>query len=107
MGHGSFQAVDIWGKRTHTHAHTHPFLISCVFAFLEGATPEFQLAYEAELGSSPTHNELWSLAVEKRQRPAIPTAWKSFGQVNPMLAYLNITSVLRNMYRIVMLLHHL
>ncbi|XP_078238733.1 anti-Muellerian hormone type-2 receptor-like isoform X2 [Pogona vitticeps] len=53
----------------------------CSALFPEGATPEFQLAYEAELGSSPTHNELWSLAVEKRQRPAIPTAWKSFGQV--------------------------
>uniref|UniRef100_A0ABM5FP69 receptor protein serine/threonine kinase n=1 Tax=Pogona vitticeps TaxID=103695 RepID=A0ABM5FP69_9SAUR len=53
----------------------------CSALFPEGATPEFQRAYEAELGSSPTHSELWSLAVEERQRPAIPTAWKSFGQV--------------------------
>ncbi|XP_072847197.2 anti-Muellerian hormone type-2 receptor isoform X5 [Pogona vitticeps] len=53
----------------------------CSALFPEGATPEFQRAYEAELGSNPTHSDLWSLAVEERQRPAIPTAWKSFGQV--------------------------
>ncbi|XP_013376416.1 PREDICTED: anti-Muellerian hormone type-2 receptor isoform X5 [Chinchilla lanigera] len=37
--------------------------------------PPFQLAYEAELGSSPTTCELWALAVEERRRPYIPSTW--------------------------------
>ncbi|XP_051016387.1 anti-Muellerian hormone type-2 receptor [Acomys russatus] len=37
--------------------------------------PPFQLAYEAELGSSPSACELWALAVEERKRPNIPSTW--------------------------------
>ncbi|XP_075757726.1 anti-Muellerian hormone type-2 receptor isoform X1 [Pelodiscus sinensis] len=44
--------------------------------------PPFQLAYEAELGSSPTYDELRRLAVEERRRPAIPDAWRRAGQVS-------------------------
>ncbi|XP_034648566.1 anti-Muellerian hormone type-2 receptor isoform X3 [Trachemys scripta elegans] len=43
--------------------------------------PPFQLAYEAELGSSPTYGELRRLAVEERRRPAIPDSWRGTGQV--------------------------
>ncbi|XP_042848330.1 anti-Muellerian hormone type-2 receptor isoform X4 [Panthera tigris] len=40
--------------------------------------PPFQLAYEAELGSTPTTCELWTLAVEERRRPYIPSTWHCF-----------------------------
>nr|XP_019580016.1 PREDICTED: anti-Muellerian hormone type-2 receptor isoform X2 [Rhinolophus sinicus] len=40
--------------------------------------PPFQLAYEAELGSTPTTCELWTLAVEERRRPYIPPTWRCF-----------------------------
>ncbi|XP_015998214.2 LOW QUALITY PROTEIN: anti-Muellerian hormone type-2 receptor [Rousettus aegyptiacus] len=40
--------------------------------------PPFQLAYEAELGSTPTTCELWTLAVEERRRPYIPPTWHCF-----------------------------
>uniref|UniRef100_G3TK14 Anti-Muellerian hormone type-2 receptor n=1 Tax=Loxodonta africana TaxID=9785 RepID=G3TK14_LOXAF len=40
--------------------------------------PSFQLAYEAELGSTPTTCELWALAVEERRRPYIPSTWHCF-----------------------------
>ncbi|XP_033927500.1 anti-Muellerian hormone type-2 receptor [Melopsittacus undulatus] len=37
--------------------------------------PPFRLAYEAELGSSPTGAQLRRLAVDERRRPLIPPAW--------------------------------
>ncbi|XP_074023718.1 anti-Muellerian hormone type-2 receptor [Numenius arquata] len=37
--------------------------------------PAFRLAYEAELGASPTGAQLRQLAVEERRRPLIPPAW--------------------------------
>ncbi|XP_066841684.1 LOW QUALITY PROTEIN: anti-Muellerian hormone type-2 receptor [Anser cygnoides] len=37
--------------------------------------PEFRLAYEAELGASPTAAQLRRLAVDERRRPLIPPAW--------------------------------
>nr|XP_012305747.1 anti-Muellerian hormone type-2 receptor isoform X5 [Aotus nancymaae] len=40
--------------------------------------PPFQLAYEAELGSTPTSDELWALAVQERRRPYIPSTWCCF-----------------------------
>uniref|UniRef100_A0A8C0IMT9 receptor protein serine/threonine kinase n=1 Tax=Chelonoidis abingdonii TaxID=106734 RepID=A0A8C0IMT9_CHEAB len=43
--------------------------------------PPFQLAYEAELGSSPTYGELRRLAVEERRRPAISDSWRGTGQL--------------------------
>lgn len=43
--------------------------------------PPFQLAYEAELGSTPTTCELWTLAVEERRRPYIPSTWHCFATV--------------------------
>nr|XP_023412769.1 anti-Muellerian hormone type-2 receptor isoform X1 [Loxodonta africana] len=43
--------------------------------------PSFQLAYEAELGSTPTTCELWALAVEERRRPYIPSTWHCFAMV--------------------------
>ncbi|XP_062453069.1 anti-Muellerian hormone type-2 receptor [Rhea pennata] len=42
--------------------------------------PEFRLAYEAELGASPTPAQLRRLAVEERRRPLIPAAWRGAGQ---------------------------
>lgn len=43
--------------------------------------PPFQMAYEAELGSTPTSCELWTLAVEERRRPYIPSTWCCFTTV--------------------------
>ncbi|XP_068068571.1 anti-Muellerian hormone type-2 receptor [Anomalospiza imberbis] len=37
--------------------------------------PPFRLAYEAELGSSPTGDQLRRLAADERRRPLIPPAW--------------------------------
>ncbi|XP_035169175.1 anti-Muellerian hormone type-2 receptor-like, partial [Oxyura jamaicensis] len=45
--------------------------------------PEFRLAYEAELGASPTAAQLRRLAVDERRRPLIPPAWH---QVRPPLS---------------------
>ncbi|OXB52905.1 UNVERIFIED_CONTAM: hypothetical protein H355_004785, partial [Colinus virginianus] len=45
--------------------------------------PEFRLAYEAELGGSPTAAQLRRLAVEERRRPLIPPAWHRTAQVGP------------------------
>ncbi|XP_064354489.1 anti-Muellerian hormone type-2 receptor [Dromaius novaehollandiae] len=42
--------------------------------------PDFRLAYEAELGGSPTAAQLRRLAVEERRRPLIPPAWHRAGQ---------------------------
>ncbi|XP_038608824.1 anti-Muellerian hormone type-2 receptor isoform X2 [Tachyglossus aculeatus] len=42
-----------------------------------GMTPPFQLAFEAELGRSPSACELWTLAVAQRRRPHVPPAWHS------------------------------
>ncbi|KAM4839755.1 LOW QUALITY PROTEIN: anti-Muellerian hormone type-2 receptor, partial [Urocitellus parryii] len=44
----------------------------------DGRPSPFQLAYEAELGSTPTTCELWALVVEERRRPYIPSTWISF-----------------------------
>ncbi|XP_063997088.1 anti-Muellerian hormone type-2 receptor isoform X2 [Pogoniulus pusillus] len=41
----------------------------------EAPVPTFRLAYEAELGASPTGAQLRRLAVEERRRPLIPPAW--------------------------------
>ncbi|GAB0201426.1 anti-Muellerian hormone type-2 receptor [Grus japonensis] len=46
--------------------------------------PAFRLAYEAELGASPTGAELRRLAVEERRRPLIPPAWHRAPQVSPV-----------------------
>ncbi|XP_074835857.1 anti-Muellerian hormone type-2 receptor [Carettochelys insculpta] len=46
-----------------------------------GVSP-FQLAYETELGSSPTYGQLRRLAVDERRRPAIPNSWSGAGQVS-------------------------
>ncbi|XP_021238106.1 anti-Muellerian hormone type-2 receptor [Numida meleagris] len=42
--------------------------------------PEFRLAYEAELGGSPTAAQLRHLAVEERRRPLIPPTWQHTAQ---------------------------
>ncbi|XP_034963817.1 anti-Muellerian hormone type-2 receptor [Zootoca vivipara] len=55
-------------------------LMRCSALFPENRVPEFQLAYEAELGSNPTYGQLRSLAVVERGRPAIPAAWRRIGQ---------------------------
>ncbi|XP_077185112.1 anti-Muellerian hormone type-2 receptor isoform X3 [Paroedura picta] len=60
-------------------------LMRCSILFPESSTPEFQLAYEAELGSNPTYSELRRLAVEDRGRPAIPLAWRRMGQASVYL----------------------
>nr|XP_056705238.1 anti-Muellerian hormone type-2 receptor [Euleptes europaea] len=60
-------------------------LMRCSILFPENSIPEFQLAYELELGSNPTYSELRRLAVEERLRPAIPPAWRRMGQVSVYL----------------------
>lgn len=49
--------------------------------FPDSRPPPFQLAYEAELGSAPTTCELWTLAVEERRRPHVPSTWCCFTTV--------------------------
>ncbi|XP_055213097.1 anti-Muellerian hormone type-2 receptor isoform X7 [Gorilla gorilla gorilla] len=44
----------------------------------DSSPPPFQLAYEAELGNTPTSDELWALAVQERRRPYIPSTWRCF-----------------------------
>ncbi|XP_060618833.2 anti-Muellerian hormone type-2 receptor [Anolis sagrei] len=56
-------------------------LMRCSALFPENIVPDFQLAYEAELGRNPTYSELWNLAVKERGRPAIPLTWKRTGLV--------------------------
>uniref|UniRef100_A0A8C5JPT5 receptor protein serine/threonine kinase n=1 Tax=Junco hyemalis TaxID=40217 RepID=A0A8C5JPT5_JUNHY len=43
--------------------------------------PPFRLAYEAELGSSPSGAQLRRLAADERRRPLIPPAWHRTPQV--------------------------
>ncbi|KAM8794112.1 anti-Muellerian hormone type-2 receptor [Eudromia elegans] len=43
--------------------------------------PEFRLAYEAELGASPSPAQLRRLAALERRRPLIPPAWHRAGRV--------------------------
>ncbi|XP_036108463.1 anti-Muellerian hormone type-2 receptor isoform X1 [Molossus molossus] len=53
-------------------------LSRCPDLWPDSRPPPFQLAYEAELGSTPTTCELWTLAVEERRRPYIPPTWHCF-----------------------------
>ncbi|XP_047642708.1 anti-Muellerian hormone type-2 receptor isoform X1 [Phacochoerus africanus] len=53
-------------------------LSRCADLYPDSSPPPFQLAYEAELGSSPTTCELWTLAVEERRRPHVPSTWSCF-----------------------------
>ncbi|XP_008573915.1 PREDICTED: anti-Muellerian hormone type-2 receptor isoform X2 [Galeopterus variegatus] len=53
-------------------------LSRCLDLRPDSRPPPFQLAYEAELGSTPTTCELWALAVEERRRPYIPSTWCCF-----------------------------
>ncbi|XP_060049459.1 anti-Muellerian hormone type-2 receptor isoform X2 [Erinaceus europaeus] len=53
-------------------------LSRCSDLWPDSRPPPFQLAYEAELGSSPTSSELWTLTVEERRRPHVPTTWHCF-----------------------------
>nr|XP_044612210.1 anti-Muellerian hormone type-2 receptor isoform X7 [Equus asinus] len=53
-------------------------LSRCLDLRPDSRPPPFQLAYEAELGSTPTTCELWTLAVEERRRPYIPSTWHCF-----------------------------
>ncbi|XP_073738026.1 anti-Muellerian hormone type-2 receptor isoform X3 [Callorhinus ursinus] len=53
-------------------------LSRCPDLWPDSRPPPFQLAYEAELGSTPTTCELWALAVEERRRPYIPSTWHCF-----------------------------
>ncbi|KAF6117309.1 anti-Mullerian hormone receptor type 2 [Phyllostomus discolor] len=53
-------------------------LSRCPDVWPDSRPPPFQLAYEAELGSTPTTCELWTLAVEERRRPYIPPTWCCF-----------------------------
>ncbi|XP_034500957.1 anti-Muellerian hormone type-2 receptor isoform X6 [Ailuropoda melanoleuca] len=56
-------------------------LSRCPDLWPDSRPPPFQLAYEAELGSTPTPCELWTLAVEERRRPHIPPTWHCFTTV--------------------------
>ncbi|XP_005869335.2 PREDICTED: anti-Muellerian hormone type-2 receptor isoform X1 [Myotis brandtii] len=53
-------------------------LSRCLDLWPDSRPPPFQLAYEAELGSTPTTCELWTLAVAERRRPYIPPTWCCF-----------------------------
>uniref|UniRef100_A0A663EQG9 receptor protein serine/threonine kinase n=1 Tax=Aquila chrysaetos chrysaetos TaxID=223781 RepID=A0A663EQG9_AQUCH len=50
-------------------------ILSRCQALSPAPVPAFRLAYEAELGASPTGAQLRRLAVEERRRPLIPPAW--------------------------------
>ncbi|XP_030050864.1 LOW QUALITY PROTEIN: anti-Muellerian hormone type-2 receptor [Microcaecilia unicolor] len=43
--------------------------------------PEFQLAFEAELGSEPTFSTLLELVLEDRKRPKFPEIWKANSEI--------------------------
>ncbi|KAK2489367.1 hypothetical protein MC885_013354 [Smutsia gigantea] len=53
-------------------------LSRCLDLCPDSRPPPFQMAYEAELGNTPTSCELWTLAVEERRRPYIPSTWCCF-----------------------------
>lgn len=40
------------------------------------AVPEYQLAFQAELGNHPSFEDMQSLVVREKHRPRFPEAWK-------------------------------
>uniref|UniRef100_A0A8C8VL89 receptor protein serine/threonine kinase n=1 Tax=Pelusios castaneus TaxID=367368 RepID=A0A8C8VL89_9SAUR len=56
-------------------------LSRCSVLFPGCGVPAYQLAYEAELGGSPTYEELRRLAVEEQRRPVIPDSWSRTGKL--------------------------
>ncbi|KAM9710660.1 uncharacterized protein ACNS7B_024515 [Menidia menidia] len=48
----------------------------CSDLFPDEAVPDFQLAFQAELGTQPTFQDMRDLVVRQRLRPAFPEAWK-------------------------------
>ncbi|KAL8163955.1 UNVERIFIED_CONTAM: hypothetical protein K2H54_041895, partial [Gekko kuhli] len=75
IGIGEWTTHDIYSPQPN-------FTRTSLQAIIKSGTPDFQLAYDAELGSSPTYSELRRLAAEERGRPAIPPAWRRMGQVS-------------------------
>lgn len=74
--------TELWHESSSHMIQAVKHLFFSSVAFSDNSTPEFQLAYEAELGSNPTHSKLRRLAVEERERPAIPLIWSRTGQVS-------------------------
>ncbi|XP_023651169.2 bone morphogenetic protein receptor type-2-like [Paramormyrops kingsleyae] len=52
----------------------------CSDLYAESPVPEHQLPYEAELGPSPSLDELILSVSERRERPILPTPWRQFTQ---------------------------
>nr|XP_033795609.1 anti-Muellerian hormone type-2 receptor isoform X2 [Geotrypetes seraphini] len=53
----------------------------CSSLYPGSAVPDFQLAFEAELGSEPTFSTLRELVLEERRRPKFPELWKQNSQI--------------------------
>ncbi|XP_029451074.1 anti-Muellerian hormone type-2 receptor isoform X2 [Rhinatrema bivittatum] len=57
----------------------------CNSLYPDSVVPDFQLAFEAELGSEPTFSMLRELVFEKRRRPKFPEPWKQKSQIYSLL----------------------
>ncbi|XP_067834472.1 bone morphogenetic protein receptor type-2-like [Heptranchias perlo] len=50
--------------------------MKCIDLFPGGTTPDFQAAFEAEVGSNPTFEQMVTTVAKRRQRPKFPPNWK-------------------------------
>uniref|UniRef100_UPI00398ECCB4 bone morphogenetic protein receptor type-2-like isoform X2 n=1 Tax=Pristiophorus japonicus TaxID=55135 RepID=UPI00398ECCB4 len=50
--------------------------MKCADLFPGGATPDFQAAFEAEIGRNPTFQQMVTMVSKRRQRPTFPPKWK-------------------------------
>uniref|UniRef100_A0A3B3T651 receptor protein serine/threonine kinase n=1 Tax=Paramormyrops kingsleyae TaxID=1676925 RepID=A0A3B3T651_9TELE len=53
----------------------------CSDLYAESPVPEHQLPYEAELGPSPSLDDLILFVSQRRERPTLPIPWRQFTQV--------------------------
>ena len=70
----------------HTHTHTlHPMvkmlILSCLTGVAGAPLPEYAPPFQAEVGSSPTFEEMQMLVVRAKKRPKFPEVWKETNQV--------------------------
>lgn len=49
------------------------------------AVPEFQLAFQAELGNHPSFEDMQNLVAREKYRPRFPDAWKENSVVSGSL----------------------
>lgn len=49
----------------------------CLFVLVPGdSVPEYQLAFQAEVGNRPSVEDMQFLVVQQKLRPGFPEAWK-------------------------------